>query len=299
MAYDANEHEGRHFLSMEFVDGPNLERHVKKNGPLPLGLACEVIFQAANGLQYAFEKGVVHRDIKPANLLLAMEEGQDAIQVKILDFGLARFHHAEHDDDLGKENSVMGTPDFLSPEQARDLKLTDVRSDLYSLGCTFYYILTGDVPFPGGSNLEKLFRHNQEAARPFEELRPDAPPEIAAIIAKLMAKAPADRYQTPDELMNALAPHAAPSILDWPIIAPQTHERASQEEIVLPDDLQQDTEPRAQSATHVGDEESILEWVDTHSRERRRFRRILLAVAAGAATITLIVAALLAWWLLG
>src|SRR5205823_1605580 len=95
MAFDANENEGRHYLAMEYVDGLNLERYVKKHGPLPVGLACEIIFQAANGLQHAQDKGMVHRDIKPANLLVHQEPGAAAVQVKILDFGLARLQHAE------------------------------------------------------------------------------------------------------------------------------------------------------------------------------------------------------------
>ncbi|HZZ78133.1 MAG TPA: serine/threonine-protein kinase, partial [Gemmataceae bacterium] len=141
LAYDANEIGGRHFLAMEFVDGPNLERYVKKHGSLPVGLACEIIFQAANGLQHASEKGMVHRDIKPANLLLQQEAGNDTIQIKILDFGLARLARSDAAGGktiLAKENTVMGTPDFLSPEQSRNLHETDVRSDIYSLGCTFY-----------------------------------------------------------------------------------------------------------------------------------------------------------------
>ena len=166
LAYDANEVDGRHFLAMEFVDGPNLERYVKKHGPLPVGLACEIVFQAANGLQHASDKGMVHRDIKPANLLLQQEAGNDTIQVKILDFGLARLPHRcrRRQDDLAKENTVMGTPDFLSPEQSRNLHEIDVRSDIYSLGCTFYYLLTGEVPFPGGTHRGQAHSPQQRGA---------------------------------------------------------------------------------------------------------------------------------------
>ncbi len=301
MAFDANEHDGRHYLAMEYVDGPNLERYVKKHGTLPIGLACEAMFQAANGLQYAHEKGMVHRDIKPANLLLQQEPGNDNIQVKILDFGLARLQHPETGITktiVAKENTVMGTPDFLSPEQSRSLHDVDIRSDLYSLGCTFYFLLSGEVPYPGGATVDKLIRHNREAARAIEDLRPDIPQKIADIVRKLMAKNPADRYQTPDELMDALAPHAAPTVMDWPIAPPQAPatERTSQEEIALPEEPQVDTEPKAQSSTQISDEESILEWVGTHSRRQRRFRRtvIILAVAlAGVAALaTAAVAAL-------
>ena len=157
----------------------------------------------------------------------------------------------------------------------------DIRSDLYSLGCTFYYLLTGEVPFPGGNTVDKLIRHNREMARPIEELRPDLPVKIADIVRKLMAKHANDRYQTPDELMDALAPHAAPTVMDWPIAPPEepAAERTNQEEIALPDEPQVDTEPKAQSATQISDADSILDWVDLHSRQRRRFRRMMWLLA--------------------
>ncbi len=273
MAFDANETDGRHYLAMEYVAGPNLERYVKKHGSLPVGLACEIVFQTANGLQHAFERGMVHRDIKPANLLLHQEPGAETIQVKILDFGLARLARNEGSKTLvAKENTVMGTPDFLSPEQSRNLNETDIRSDLYSLGCTFYFLLTGQVPFPGSNTVDKLIRHNSEEPQALEELRPDVPRSVIRIVRKLMAKKPEERFQTPDELMDALAPHAAPSALDWPIAppAPPASERASQEDIALPE-VQVDTEPRAEAATQIsGHDDSILEWAGEHSRHRCR-----------------------------
>jgi eukaryotic-like serine/threonine-protein kinase len=301
MAFDANEIDGRHFLAMEFVDGPNLERYVRKHGSLPVGLACEIIFQAANGLQHAHEKGMVHRDIKPANLLLQQEPGSETVQVKILDFGLARLHQSEKGNAptiLTKENSVMGTPDFLSPEQSRSLHDVDIRSDLYSLGCTFYYLLTGSVPFPGGNTVDKLIRHNREEARPIEELRPDLPRAIAEIVRKLMAKNPSDRFQTPDELMDALAPHAAPSVMDWPIAPPPepANDRSNLEHNALSEEPQVDTEPRAQGATQISDADSILDWVDMHSRQRRRMRRTLLLLALALAGMLTIGAAAFVTW---
>lgn len=300
MAFDANQIDGRHYLAMEYVAGPNLERYVKKHGSLPIGLACEIVFQTANGLQHAFEKGMIHRDIKPANLLLHQESGCDTIQVKILDFGLARFAQQDTAGNLtliAKENTVMGTPDFLSPEQSRNLHETDIRSDLYSLGCTFYFLLTGQVPFPGGTTVDKLIRHNSEDPRDLAELRPDLPAEITAIVRKLMAKNPDERFQTPDELMDALAPHAAPSIADWPIAPPPPSalERVSQEEIALPEVLV-DTEPRAQAPTEVsGHDDSILEWAGEQGK-RRRMRRLILALVAALAVVGAAGAAL-AWWI--
>jgi serine/threonine-protein kinase len=299
MAFDANEHEGRHYLAMEYVDGPNLERYVSKHGRLRVGLACEITFQAANGLQHAFEKGMVHRDVKPANLLLHQEPGNETIQVKILDFGLARLQQTEKgaaNTIVARENTVMGTPDFLSPEQSRDLHETDIRSDLYSLGCTFYYLLSGQVPYPGGKTADKLIRHHSEAAKPIEELRPDVPKKIANIVRRLMAKNADERFQTPDQLMNALAAHAVPSVLDWPIAAPPSpSDRGSQEETTLAEDVQADTEVRAQSTTQISDHDSLLQWADETRKKRRRLRRLILSVAVmvvglvalgGAATVT-------------
>ena len=213
-AYDANEVNDRLYLVMEYVDGPNLQELVQQRGPLPVGQACDVIRQAALGLQYAHELGMVHRDIKPANLLV--HRGSGGCVVKILDFGLARLREpAEEfrpDESIpAGESAVMGTPDFLSPEQARNLHSVDIRSDLYSLGCTFFNLLTGQVPFPGGTALEKLVRHGCEDPTPVDQLRSDVPPEVSAIVTKLLTKKPADRFQTPAELAAALAPFSMPS----------------------------------------------------------------------------------------
>jgi serine/threonine-protein kinase len=216
-AYDANQIGDRLYLIMEYVDGPNLEELVRERGPLDIGLACEFIRQAALGLQHAFEMGMVHRDIKPANLLVQRaggRAGQHSCVVKILDFGLARFrdttgHDLSREDSLPEDNgAVLGTPDFISPEQARECPTLDIRSDLYSLGGTLYYLLTGQVPFPGGTNLEKLVRHGTTEPQPAEELRPAIPNGIRAILRRLLAKDPAKRFQTPAEVAEALAPFA-------------------------------------------------------------------------------------------
>jgi len=204
-ALDADEINGTHLLVMEYIDGAtDLSRLVKKNGPLPVSQACEYIRQAALGLQHAYERGLVHRDIKPHNLLMTAE----GRTVKILDMGLARLDQPTADDDksstITQEGAVMGTPDYLSPEQAQESHTVDIRADLYSLGCTFYYLLTGKVPFPGGTLIDKLFKHRLEEPRPVEQLRPGLPPGVAAVVRKLMAKKPGDRYQTPAEVVVAL-----------------------------------------------------------------------------------------------
>jgi serine/threonine protein kinase len=229
-AYDANEDEGRYYLVLEYVDGPNLDQLVRKQGPLPVGLACDYVKQTANGLQAAHTLGMVHRDIKPANILVQRRGLQDHSPglIKISDFGLARLHSPETSVDapnhagtiLAKANTVMGTPDYLSPEQARNLHKTDIRSDLYSLGCTFHYLLTGQTPFPGGAALEKLIRHSIEMAASIAAMRPDVPPPVVEIVERLMAKHPEDRYQTPADLAAALEPYAVSGPTPWASLPP-------------------------------------------------------------------------------
>jgi serine/threonine-protein kinase len=223
-AFDASQVNGRYYLVLEYINGPNLDQLVQEKGPLPVGQACDFLRQVARGLQYAHQKGLVHRDIKPANILLQIHTHglpPAAFTPKISDFGLVRLTEKHPDAAEGmntivvKANTVMGTPDFLSPEQARDLHQSDIRSDLYSLGCTFYYLLTGAVPFPGGSALEKLVRHGTEPPTPVDHYRRDVPGTVLAILNKLMAKKPADRFQTPAELAEALTPFAISSPAAW------------------------------------------------------------------------------------
>jgi len=292
-AYDANEINGRHYLSMEFVDGPNLEQLVREQGPLPVGMACEIVRQVATGLQHAHDFGMIHRDIKPANLLLQPSKNQQTFVVKILDFGLARLNDPGVRDTTEtietQENTVMGTPDFLSPEQARDLHNVDIRSDLYGLGCTLYFLLSGKVPFPTGSTLEKLIRHSSEEARPIAEFRHDVPAPVIAILKKLMAKSPQERFQTPEELASLLAPHAV-------ACAPTWDEKARHAQVTLNtntptpklgDDAAQSartdmvpTIPAGMSLTpisgHSKDDGPSLPWTDTDLDNQRHKRKALL-----------------------
>ncbi len=208
MAYDANEAEGLHFLVMEYVHGITLDALVKQFGSLPIPYSCALICQAARGLQHAHEKGLVHRDIKPGNLLIPFSESERLpdVLVKILDFGLARLQGKTKGDTIALrgETGVLGTPDYIAPEQSRDIHAADIRSDLYSLGCAFYFVLTGRVPFPGENAMEKLLKHLTEVAEPVERARPDVPPRIASLVRRLMAKDPADRPQTPAEVVEEL-----------------------------------------------------------------------------------------------
>lgn len=219
-AYDANGIGDRLFLVMEYVAGPNLEQLVQSRGSLPVDLACELIRQTACGLQYAHEKGMVHRDIKPPNLLVQLHD-DGGCTIKILDFGLAFLHLPAETgvDTVEGRRPIMGTPDFLAPELARKGRDPDIRSDLYSLGCTFWYLLTGQVLFPGGTPTEKVRRHLKEQPTALESLRPDIPEDVVVIIQKLLVKDPAARYQTPAELATALAPFAAAPDQFWNALA--------------------------------------------------------------------------------
>jgi serine/threonine protein kinase len=201
-AYNAGQDGDTHFFAMEYVEGTDLARRVRQRGFLGVREACDYIRQAALGLQHAFERGLVHRDIKPDNLMLTAEGGR----VKLLDLGLALLREgtAAGAPPPG-EGKVVGSPDYIAPEQSLNSGTVDIRADLYSLGCTFYYLLTGRVPFPGGSVMAKLLRHQTEEPVPVERRRPEVPPGVAAIVHKLMSKRPEDRYQTPAEVAAALA----------------------------------------------------------------------------------------------
>jgi serine/threonine protein kinase len=191
-----------HFLVMEYVDGSTFHKIVRDRGPMSCLRAAHYVRQAALGLQHAHEAGLVHRDIKPSNLLL-----ERTGTVKILDMGLARFFHDESDD-LSKWHldRPLGTTDYMAPEQALDSHAADIRADIYSLGGTFYFVLTGQSPFQEGTTLEKMISHQIRQPRPIRELRPEVPDGQAAVIDRMMAKEPARRYQTPAEVAEALAP---------------------------------------------------------------------------------------------
>lgn len=196
-AYDANEVGDRSYLVLEFVDGPTLDGLVRQGGPLPVAHACEFVRQAAWGLQHAHELGMVHRDVKPANLLVARpSKAAPACVVKIADFGIAMLAAAEPSGGPG----FVGTPDYAAPEQGADPAKADPRSDLYSLGCVFYFLLTGHPPFPSLSRSEAVRRHRFEEPARIERLRPDVPPAVAAIVHRLLAKAPAERFRSAAEV---------------------------------------------------------------------------------------------------
>jgi len=208
-AYDAEQAGEMHFLVMEYIDGISLDQLVARRKPLPVLHACNYVMQAAQGLQHAFERGTVHRDIKPHNLMRTTRG-----TIKILDFGLARFatqsEHSPDDPGLTADFTALGTPDYMAPEQARDSKRADIRADIYSLGCTLYFLLAGHAPFPGGTAFEKVLGHCERQPQPLSEMRDDIPVEVIAVVEKLMAKSPDDRFQTPAEVVEQLRPFGHP-----------------------------------------------------------------------------------------
>jgi len=190
---------------MEYVEGHDLATYVRGQGALPVAHACNFIYQAARGLQFAHEKGMVHRDIKPSNLILA-RHGKHPV-VKVLDFGLAKaIREGPVDKSLTHEGQMLGTPDYIAPEQSLDAATADIRADIYSLGCTLSYLLTGGPPYQGTSLYEVLQAHHSIEAKPLNLVRPDVPRDLAAVVGKMMAKDPASRYQAPGEVAQELKP---------------------------------------------------------------------------------------------
>jgi serine/threonine protein kinase len=200
-AYDAEQVGDLHLLVMEFVEGKSLAEVVQQKGPLPIPHACHYIRQAALGLQHAFEQGMVHRDIKPQNLMVNARG-----QVKVLDFGLARMRsERKQGGGLTQADAFMGTPEYVSPEQATDARSADTRADVYSLGCTLFYLLTGRPPFQGETIVQIILAQIEKEAPPLQTVRPDVPAELSAVVARMLAKDPAQRFQQPIEVAQALA----------------------------------------------------------------------------------------------
>ncbi len=205
-AYDADESNGTHFLVMQFVDGQDLASLVKENGPLDVSAAVDCVTQIARGLQYAHAQGVIHRDIKPSNLLLDKHGC-----VKILDMGLARLMQAVEPsapaqaDELTNSGQIIGTVDYMSPEQALNTRHADHRSDIYSLGCTLHYLLAGKPPYAGETPMERLLAHREQPIPSLRIACPEVADGLVAIFEKMLAKDPVQRYQDAADALRDLA----------------------------------------------------------------------------------------------
>jgi WD40 repeat protein/tRNA A-37 threonylcarbamoyl transferase component Bud32 len=201
---DADEADGHHFLVMEWLAGQDLAKEVRERGPLPIAQACDFIRQAALGLECAHQHGMVHRDVKPSNLLVTKTAEGTAL-VKVLDLGLALLQTSGNSEsDLTGPDHVMGTYDYIAPEQATNAHEVDGRADIYSLGCTLYFLLTGKAPFQGKTETQKLLAHQCEEPAPIAQFRPEIPRAVTAIVKKMMAKEPSRRYATMRDVADAL-----------------------------------------------------------------------------------------------
>ncbi len=199
-AYDLGEDRGLSYLVFEFVEGTTIRALVEQRGPMTLADALSYTLQVADALDHATGRGIVHRDVKPSNILITNEG-----RAKLIDMGLARIQ-TPHDsnNDLTATGVTLGTFDYISPEQARDPRIVDVRSDIYSLGCTFFFMLTGRPPFPEGTVLQKLLQHQGDEPPDIHEFRPEMPEELSGVLHTLLAKDPKRRYQSPTELVEQL-----------------------------------------------------------------------------------------------
>ena len=199
-AYDVDNDGDQHYLVMEYIEGKDLQTIVKQEGPLPLELACNYMAQAAEGFTYAHENNLIHRDVKPANLLVD-EKGV----VKILDLGLALYSDEENASlTVAHNENVLGTADYLSPEQAVNSHKVDSRTDIYSLGCTLYFLLTGHPPFPEGTLAQRIAKHQTQMPEDIRKDRPECPRDLVDICIKMMQKKPERRYQSMREVADAL-----------------------------------------------------------------------------------------------
>ncbi len=203
---EVGEHRGVPFIAMEYIPGKTLSRLVGDEGPLPLARAARLMAEVAAALHHAHEQGLIHRDLKPSNILITPRD-----HAKVLDLGLALIHGETVTDNtvVGGQGYIVGTMDYIAPEQTLNAAAVDRRCDVYSLGCTLYFALTGQPPFPGGTNKEKIHRHRREQPQPLARLAPLLPTGFVALVERMMSKEPARRPGSAREVEKELRAWAA------------------------------------------------------------------------------------------
>jgi serine/threonine protein kinase len=207
--YEVGEFRGAHYIAMEYIQGKTLSRLVSEEGPLSMARAARLLAEVAAGLEHAHAVGLIHRDLKPSNILITPRD-----HAKVLDLGLA-MTHGETGDALvvGGQGYILGTMDYIAPEQTVDPLAVDARSDVYSLGCTLYYVLTGQPPFPGGTAKEKIMRHRNDTPTPLAELVPELPAGFVALVERMMAKDPVNRPPSAQAVETELRAWAAGEVV--------------------------------------------------------------------------------------
>jgi serine/threonine-protein kinase len=306
--YNAGEEQDIHYLAMELIDGIDLGKLVRQCGPLPVAQACDYARQAALGLHHAHERGLVHRDVKPQNLLVAakakvpagtnvLAETYAGGTVKVLDMGLVRYEPdagPQTEGALTQLGVVIGTIDYLAPEQAKNSHRVDRRADLYSLGCTLYYLLAGAPPFPDGAAMDKLLKHQIDAPPPITKLRPDVSTEVSAIVHRLLAKRREDRYSTAGELAAALAAvlprcpgTAPPPVIAVAPVAPSSGPAGSGLQHTF---LIEPSSQLAEPTTNPPEESAVSLFQPVSPRTSVERRRLWIAGAAGLALTLVLVA---------
>lgn len=239
-AYDAGEAQGIHYLICEYIDGESLSQLVRESGALDFSDALNCILQVAQGLAYAHGRGVIHRDIKPANILV-----DDQGDVKILDMGLARLQQSAEETladgsqtQLTSSQFFMGTIDYMAPEQARNTRLADHRSDIYSLGCTFYFLLTAKPVYDGETTVERILAHREQPIPRLSDLSPSIPSEVDRIFETMMAKDPDDRYGAVTDLIKNLEQLHSESTMVLNVSENQTQDAVSENWADTPTEVQ-------------------------------------------------------------
>jgi serine/threonine-protein kinase len=212
--YECGEANGLYYIAMEYIEGIDLSEYIRRKGQIDPEEARRLIIQAAKALEHAARQGITHRDIKPSNFLLANDEGR--CRVKLIDLGLSCIHN-ENDFKITRDNTTVGTVDYMAPEQARDSSLSDIRSDIYSLGCTLYHMLAGQPPFAEGGLGERIYKHIASDPPDVRLFNPQVPAGLWTVLRRMLAKHPDDRFQTPTELIQALRSVADPQAQVRPV----------------------------------------------------------------------------------